>query len=94
MSRCPDSIKGIKVNISPLKISFITRNLGSEILRFREGPKLEGLDLIVKSKLQLKSFKGIYRVYIPERGSYRYGYYISGKDGSQEGILGAERSWF
>jgi hypothetical protein len=42
---------GIKVNISPLNISSVTRNLGSEILRFREGLKLEGLDfLIVKSK--------------------------------------------
>jgi hypothetical protein len=37
--------KGIKVNISSA-----TRNLGSEISRFREGLKLEGLDLIVKSK--------------------------------------------
>jgi hypothetical protein len=43
-------IEGIEVNISPLNISSVTRNLGSEILRFREGLKLEGLDLMVKSK--------------------------------------------
>jgi hypothetical protein len=42
--------EGIEVNISSLNISSATRNLGSEILRFREGLKLEGLDLIVKSK--------------------------------------------
>jgi hypothetical protein len=28
----------------------------------------------------LKSFKDIYRVYVPERGFYRFGYYISKKD--------------
>ena len=42
--------KGIKVNISSLNISSAMRNLGSEILRFRKDLKLEGLDLIVKSK--------------------------------------------
>jgi hypothetical protein len=46
----PDAWWGIKVNISPLNISSVTRNLGSKILRFREGLKLEGLDLMVKSK--------------------------------------------
>jgi hypothetical protein len=80
--RCPDAqiprgIKGIKVNISSLNISFATRNLGSEISQFWEGLKLKGFNWIVKSKLQLKSFKGLY---ISERGSRRFGYYISGKD--------------
>jgi hypothetical protein len=42
--------KGIEVNISSLNISSATRNLESEILRFREYLKLEGLDLMVKSK--------------------------------------------
>jgi hypothetical protein len=42
--------EGVEVNISSLNISSVTRNLGSEISRFREGLKLEGLDLIVKSK--------------------------------------------
>jgi hypothetical protein len=50
MPQMPRDIEGIKVNISPLNISSATRNLGSEISRFREGLKLEGLDLIVKSK--------------------------------------------
>jgi hypothetical protein len=94
MPQIPRGIEGVEVNISPLNISSATRNLGSEILRFREGLKLEGLDLIEKSKLQLKSFKGIYRAYAPEGGSRRYGYCASGRDGFQEGGLGAERSWF
>jgi hypothetical protein len=50
MPQMPRGIKGIEVNISPLNISSVIRNLGSEISRFREGLKLEGLDLIVKSK--------------------------------------------
>jgi hypothetical protein len=50
MPQIPRGIKGIKVNISPLNISSVTRNLRSKILRFREGLKLKGLDLIIKSK--------------------------------------------
>jgi hypothetical protein len=46
----PRGIKGIEVNILPLNISSVIRNLESEILRFRKGLKLEGLDLIVKLK--------------------------------------------
>jgi hypothetical protein len=48
MPQMPRGIIGIKVNISPLNISSVTRNLGSEILQFRKGLKLEELDLIVK----------------------------------------------
>jgi hypothetical protein len=50
MPQISRNIIGIKVNILPLNISFIIRNLGSEILRFREGLKLKELDLIVKLK--------------------------------------------
>jgi hypothetical protein len=48
--------------------------------------------IIPEGSKALKSFKGIYIIYIPERGSYKYGYYISGKDSFQEGNLGAKRS--